>query len=150
VRRPTIPAMGTEQKPLGSGFGPQTTAEDVASGFDLRRKVIVVTGGHSGIGLETTRVLSRAGASVIVGARDIRKAEAALSGFERVVVSHLDLADPKSVSHFAEEYLTSHRALDILINNAGIMATPLMRDSRGYSRQTIWGTINSRRTYWKR
>ena len=59
--------MGTEQKPLKSGFGPQTTAEEIVSGFDLRGRVIIVTSGHSGIGLETTRVLSNAGAAVTVG-----------------------------------------------------------------------------------
>jgi NADP-dependent 3-hydroxy acid dehydrogenase YdfG len=71
--------MDTEQKPLKSGFGPQTTAEEIVSGLDLRGKVIVVTGGHSGIGLETTRVLSNAGASIIVGARDLQKAQGVLS-----------------------------------------------------------------------
>jgi len=62
--------MDTEQEPLKSGFGPQSTAEEMVAGLDLRGKVMVVTGGHSGIGLETTRVLSNAGVSVIVGARD--------------------------------------------------------------------------------
>jgi NADP-dependent 3-hydroxy acid dehydrogenase YdfG len=71
--------MDTEQKPLKSGFGPQTTAKEIVSGLDLRGKVIVVTGGHSGIGLETTRVLSNAGASIIVGARDLQKAQGVLS-----------------------------------------------------------------------
>lgn len=70
--------MDTEQKPLKSGFRLQTTAEEIVLGLDLRGKVIVITGGHSGIGLETTRVLSNAGASVIVGARDLQKAQGAL------------------------------------------------------------------------
>ena len=60
----------TDQKPLKSGFGPQTTAEEIVSGLELSGKVIVVTGGHSGIGLETTRVLSNAGASSVICARN--------------------------------------------------------------------------------
>jgi hypothetical protein len=64
----------TEQKPLKSGFGEKTTAEEIIWGLDLHEKVIVITGGHSGIGLETTRVLTNAGASVFVGSRDLKKA----------------------------------------------------------------------------
>jgi calcineurin-like phosphoesterase len=63
--------MKTDQQPLNSGFGAETTAEEIASGIDLRGKVCVITGGHSGIGLETTRVLAEAGAFVCVGARDM-------------------------------------------------------------------------------
>jgi NAD(P)-dependent dehydrogenase (short-subunit alcohol dehydrogenase family) len=127
--------MDTEQKSLKSGFGPQTTAEEIVSRLDLHGKVIVVTGGHSGIGLETTRALSNAGASVIVGARDLQKAEGALSKLKNAVALHLDLANPSSVDQFSEEFLGSNQVLDALINNAGIMATPLMRDSRGYDIQ---------------
>jgi NAD(P)-dependent dehydrogenase (short-subunit alcohol dehydrogenase family) len=127
--------IDTEQKPLNSGFGPQTTAEEIVSGLDLNGKVIVVTGGHSGIGLETTRVLSNAGASVVVGARDLQKAHGALATLKNVAAVPLDLADPNSIDQFSETFLASNGALDILINNAGIMATPLMRDSRGYEMQ---------------
>ena len=69
-----LSAHRTEQKPLPSGFGPTTTAAEVASGVDLAGKVAVVTGGSSGIGLETARVLSAAGAFVVVGARNTKKA----------------------------------------------------------------------------
>jgi hypothetical protein len=55
--------MLTEQKPLPSGYGPRTTAEEALSGRDLRGKVAIVTGGHAGLGLETTRVLPNAGAT---------------------------------------------------------------------------------------
>jgi len=121
----------TEQKPLGSGFGPQTTAEEALAGADLRGKVVVITGGHGGIGLETTCVLAKAGAAVVVGARDVVKARAVLEGLENVSASHLDLADPASIDRFAAEFVAGHRALDVLILNAGVMAAPLTRDARG-------------------
>jgi NAD(P)-dependent dehydrogenase (short-subunit alcohol dehydrogenase family) len=60
----------TGQKPLISGFGPRTTAEEVLGARDLRGMVAIVTGGHAGLGLETTRVLSNGGATVVVGSRD--------------------------------------------------------------------------------
>jgi alanine dehydrogenase len=62
--------MMTEQKPLISGFGPRTTAEEALAGRDLQGKVAIVTGGHAGLGLETTRVLANAGATVVIGSRD--------------------------------------------------------------------------------
>jgi NAD(P)-dependent dehydrogenase (short-subunit alcohol dehydrogenase family) len=127
--------MHTEQKPLPSGFGAETTAEEVLAGCDLRGKVAVVTGGHAGIGLETTRVLSNAGATVVIGARDPKKAQTAIAEMKNVEVSRLDLASPDSIDRFANEFLRSGRPLDLLINNAGIMATPLMRDERGYELQ---------------
>src|SRR6266403_2724372 len=127
--------MRTEQKPLPSGFGPETTAEEVLAGTDLRGRVAVVTGGHAGIGLETTRVLSEAGATVVIGARDPKKAQTAVAEMKNVEVSRLDLASPDSIDRFANEFLRSGRPLDLLINNAGIMATPLMRDDRGYEMQ---------------
>ena len=127
--------MDTDQKHLKLGLGSQTTAEEIVSGIDIRGKVIVITGGHSGIGLETTRVLSNAGAFIFVGARNIQKAQVTLSKLKNVAAIQLDLADPNSVERFAKEFLISNNTLDILINNAGIMATPLMRDSRGYEMQ---------------
>ncbi len=127
--------MPTEQKPLPSGFGPETTAEEVVAGIDLRGKVAIVTGGHAGIGFETTRVLSNAGATVVIGSRDPKKAQLAVAKMKNVEVSRLDLASPNSIDRFADEFLNSNRALDLLINNAGIMATPLMRDDRGYELQ---------------
>ena len=128
-------AHRTEQKPLPSGFRPTTTAAEVASGVDLAGKVAVVTGGSSGIGPETVRVLSAAGARVVVGARNVEKAEEALSGVNAVEVWPLDLADPDSVDRFAQSFGDSGSALDVLINNAGVMATPLTRDARGYEMQ---------------
>ncbi len=77
-------AKDTEQKPLHTGFGSTTTAAEVIAGIDLEGKVAIVTGGSAGIGLETVRVLSGAGAHVIVGARDPKKTEKALAGVNRV------------------------------------------------------------------
>ena len=65
---------GKLQRPIGSGFNARSTASDVIKGINLSGKVAIVTGGNAGIGLETTKVLAAAGATVIVAARDIAKA----------------------------------------------------------------------------
>jgi len=127
--------MSTLQKPVGSGFGAASTAAEVIEGLDLSGKVAIVTGGYAGIGLETTRALSRAGATVIVPARDYPKAAAALEGVKGVEIEAMDLIDPTSIDAFAARFLASGRPLHILVNNAGIMACPLMRDARGYESQ---------------
>lgn len=127
--------MTTAQQPLRSGFGPASTAEDVIEGIDLTGRVAIVTGGYSGIGLETSRVLRAAGAEVVVPARDPERARAALKEVEGVEVEDMDLIDPASVDAFAKTFLASGRPLHILVNSAGIMATPLRRDARGYEAQ---------------
>ncbi|HEX4684667.1 MAG TPA: oxidoreductase [Gemmatimonadaceae bacterium] len=127
--------MDTAQHPIGSGYGEHTTAGEVAAGADLAGKQVVITGGYAGLGLETTRVLAERGADIIAGARDVAKATANLAGIPRVTVRPLDLADRGSIDRFADEVLASVRAIDLLINNAGIMATPLTRDARGYELQ---------------
>ncbi|HVU97682.1 MAG TPA: oxidoreductase [Puia sp.] len=135
--------MRTEQTPIGSGFGAASTATDVIRGIDLRDKTAVVTGGYAGIGLETVRALADAGATVIIPARDKTKAAAAIDriiaagqpGRMRVELADMDLMDPKSVDAFAKGFLDTGRPLHILINNAGIMATPLTRDARGCESQ---------------
>ncbi len=127
--------MTQSQRPLGSGFTAANTADDVLEGIDLTGKNAIVTGGHIGLGLETTRALSKAGANVTVAARDPEKAAKALTGVERVDVSQLDLLDPESIDAFVSRYLDTGRPLHILIKNAGIMAGPLVRDARGYESQ---------------
>jgi NAD(P)-dependent dehydrogenase (short-subunit alcohol dehydrogenase family) len=127
--------MPSQQKPIGSGFGATSTAGEVIKGVDLTSKVAIVTGGYSGIGTETTRVLSKVGATVIVPARSTEKARTELEAVPRVEVAALDLMDPHSIDAFAESFLSSGRPLDLLINNAGIMACPLARDARGYESQ---------------
>lgn len=127
--------MTDHQKPLGSGFGARTTAADVLSGIDLTGKRAIVTGGHSGLGLETTRALTAAGAQVIVGARNPKAARAATRDLPDVTVDALDLADLASVDLFAKRILASGHHIDMLVNNAGIMACPEMRVGPGWEAQ---------------
>lgn len=127
--------MPTPQSPIASGFGAASTATEVIQGIDLTGKTIVVTGGYSGLGIETVRVLRAAGAKLFVPARDTAKATEALAAMPDVVVAPMDLLDPESIDRFAEHVLSQTDRLDILINNAGVMAAPLSRDARGYEMQ---------------
>ncbi|HRK65514.1 MAG TPA: oxidoreductase [Terricaulis sp.] len=125
----------TTQAPIPSGYGMRTEAFEALGGRDLTGKVAIVTGGYSGLGLETTRALARAGAIVIVPARTPEKAQKALVDIANVEQAALDLADPQSIDAFAGGFLSRTKQLDILVNNAAIMASPLMRDARGYEAQ---------------
>ena len=125
----------TAQQPLISGFGASSTADDVIKGVDLAGKVAIVTGGYSGIGFETVRVLRAAGAEVVVAAQQSWRARAALAGIDGVEIVPMDLIDPGSIDAFADKFLGSGRPLHLLVNNGGVMATPLARDGRGYESQ---------------
>jgi NAD(P)-dependent dehydrogenase (short-subunit alcohol dehydrogenase family) len=127
--------MPTLQTPIGSGFGSATTAREVIRDCDLSAKVAIVTGGYAGIGLETTKALISAGATVVVPARDRKKALNALKSTPGAELDTLDLMEPRSIDDFVERFLASGRPLHILVNNAGIMANPLTRDARGYESQ---------------
>jgi NAD(P)-dependent dehydrogenase (short-subunit alcohol dehydrogenase family) len=127
--------MTTKQIPIHSGFGARTTASEVIGNRRLDGAIAVVTGGYAGVGLETTRALSAAGATVIVPARTPDKARTALADMDSVELESLDLFDPPSIDAFAARFLASGRPLHILVNNAGIMATPLVRDARGFESQ---------------
>lgn len=127
--------QGALQQPLNSGFNATSTTSDVIKGIDLTGKIAIVTGGNTGIGLETTKTLASAGATVIVPARDIGKAKKNLQGIANVELEAMDLMDPASIDAFAQKFLLSGRPLHLLINNAGIMWVPLRRDSRGIESQ---------------
>lgn len=125
-----------DQTPIGSGFHGKSTAAEVISGIDLSGKNAVVTGGYSGIGLETVRALASAGARVTVPARRLDTAEAALADVAGdIEIASMDLADLASIEKFTREYDETGRGLDILINNAGIMACPLARVGPGWESQ---------------
>jgi NAD(P)-dependent dehydrogenase (short-subunit alcohol dehydrogenase family) len=125
----------TPQRPLGSGFDASSTAADVLAAVDLTDKVAIVTGGYSGIGVETVRAFASAGATVVVPTRDRARAAKALAGIDRVELEPMDLLDPSSIDSFAERFVVSGRPLHILVNSAATMMGPLARDARGYEAQ---------------
>ncbi|WP_416404413.1 SDR family NAD(P)-dependent oxidoreductase [Arthrobacter sp. LFS091] len=128
----------TQQHPIGSGFGHGSTAREVIDGIDLSGKSAIVTGGYSGLGLETVRALASAGASVTVPARRVEHAKEVLAAAglgDAVTVEEMDLADQDSVKAFAQRFLAGHSSLDILINNAAIMASPEQRVGPGWEAQ---------------
>ncbi|MEV7074156.1 SDR family NAD(P)-dependent oxidoreductase [Streptomyces sp. NPDC093990] len=127
--------MSTAQHKIGSGFGAHSTADDVLAGVDLSGKLAIVTGGYSGLGLETTRALTRAGARVVVPARRPDTAWKALAGLGGVELDELDLGDLDSVRGFAERFLDSGRTVDFVIDSAGIMACPETRVGPGWEAQ---------------
>lgn len=127
-------------------LGATSTAEDVLSGINLRGKRILVTGVSAGLGLETARALAAHGAQVVGAARDLSKAEAATAqvrkdaavnggGFELI---ELDLADLKSVRACADRLLAKDEPFDVVIANAGVMATPFGHTADGF--ETQFGT----------
>ena len=124
---------------LTTPFGAQSTAADVIEGVDLSGRRAVVTGGASGIGLETARALAAAGAEVTLAVRDPGAGARAAddirgpSAAARVRVAPLDLADRASIAAFAGTWAGP---LDILVNNAGVMAIPeLTRTADGREQQ---------------
>ena len=122
-------------------FGHGTEAGDVVKGVSLAGKTAIVTGGASGLGVETARALLKAGAAVTLPVRSPeRGAEVAKSlsedtGNPNISVTQMDLIDYASVRAFTDAFLKDHDRLDILINNAGIMACPLARSPEGYESQ---------------
>lgn len=123
----------SQQHPIPSGFGAQTTAREVIGERRLDGKTAIVTGGYAGLGAETTRVLAAAGARVIVPARDLAKAKRAVGELANVTIAEMDLAAPATIDAFAARF--ADEPLHLLINNAGIMAVPLSRDARGLESQ---------------
>ncbi len=126
----------SDQKPVNSGFHAHSTASEVLEGQDLSGKFAIVTGGYSGIGLETVRALANAGCCVTVPARRPDVAEKALSKLSgEIEIAQMDLADIKSIEKFTRDYEDTGRGLNFLINNAGIMACPLGRVGPGWETQ---------------
>jgi len=120
--------ISKHQKPTKSGFDAKTNADLITKGIDLSDKIAIVTGGYSGIGLETTRALVDIGAIVIIPAK---RTEVAAQNLEGIVskenIVEMDLGNLNSVKKFTEDFKESFEKLDLLINNAGVMACPETR-----------------------
>jgi NAD(P)-dependent dehydrogenase (short-subunit alcohol dehydrogenase family) len=122
----------------------RSTALEIIDGHDLTGYEIIVTGGASGIGVETVRAFAKANATVILAARDVVKAKQVAdeiiksTGNNKVEVEQLDLASLKNVRAFVERFLSKKRPLNILVNNAGVMACPFSRTEDGF--ETQFGT----------
>jgi len=124
-----------------SKFGRDTTTREVLEGIDLSGKVVLVTGGSSGIGQETARALAEKRAEVILTARDVPKGEAVAAEIrkatanERVAVEELELGSLTSVRAFARRFLDRHPTLHVLVDNAGVMACPFTKTEDGFEMQ---------------
>ncbi|KAL4425998.1 hypothetical protein ABPG75_010014 [Micractinium tetrahymenae] len=126
------------QAPTKLGY--RTTAIQALRGVDLTGKQAVVTGGNSGIGVETVRALAHAGADVVLCSRSLeggqKVAEQLQPGVKgKIAVKRLDLADLSSVKALADDLTASLARLDILILNAGVMACPKMQTKNGFEMQ---------------
>ena len=127
-------------------FGATSTTEDVLSGIDLRGKRILVTGVSAGLGVETARSLAAHGAQVVGAARDLAKAKAATAQVRKDAASNagsfelveLDLASLKSVRACADQLLAKGEPFDVVIANAGVMATPFGKTADRF--ETQFGT----------
>src|ERR1700751_1947305 len=115
-----------------TSFGATTTTDDVLSGVNLKGKRILVTGVSAGIGVETARSLAAHGAQVVGAVRDLAKAEAATAQVRKAAAANggsftlvaLDLGSLKSVRACADKLLQKAEPFDVVIANAGVMATP--------------------------
>ena len=127
-------------------FGATSTTEDVLTNVNLQGKRILVTGVSAGLGVETARSLVAHGAQVVGAARDLSKAEAATAEVRKDAAAHggsfqlveLDLANLKSVRACADELVNKGERFDVVIANAGVMATPFGRTVDGF--ETQFGT----------
>jgi len=122
-------------------FSFESTTEDVLDGIDLTGRRFVITGAASGLGEESTRALAARGASILMLARDPQK-NADAAGRVRAAVPDaelsfdtVDLADLASVRAFADRYLESGQPIDVLMNNAGVMACPFGHTADGFEMQ---------------
>src|ERR1700682_4889439 len=129
-----------------TSFGATSTTEDVLSGVSLKGKRILVTGVSAGLGVETARSLVAHGAQVVGAARDLNKAKAATEQVRKDAAANggsfelveLDLASLKSVRACADELVAKGEAFDVVIANAGVMATPFGHTADGF--ETQFGT----------
>lgn len=135
VQADSVAIPHDRQMPIANEYGHYTAADEIVTGMDLTGKNVVITSGYAGTGLVTTKVLADAGARVICLARDLKRAAGNLKGIPNVEIEYFDLLKPDTIDAAAEKILARNIPVHILINHAGIIATPLTRDDRGYEYQ---------------
>jgi NAD(P)-dependent dehydrogenase (short-subunit alcohol dehydrogenase family) len=129
-----------KEREMTKVWGATSTTDDVLSGIDLHGKRVLVTGVSAGIGVETARALAAHGGQVVGAARDLEKGEAATAQVRKEAAANggsfelvtLDLARLTSVRACADELLARGEAFDVVIANAGVMATPLGHTVDGF------------------
>lgn len=133
--------QSSSNEPITSAFDARSTALEVVDGLSLQGRNAVITGGASGLGLETSRALVAAGAAVTLAVRNLIQGEGSATLLRQqfpdadITVTQLDLADLISVRRFASQWTSAGKPLHMLINNAGIMACPLERNALGWESQ---------------
>lgn len=131
---------------MAAKFGAKSTTDEVLAGVDLKSKRVLVTGVSAGLGIETARALVAHGADVVGTVRDLEKGRRATAGVSEAAKAsgasfemiELDLANLKSVRAAADKLLADGRTFDVVIANAGVMATPLGKTEDGF--ETQFGT----------
>ncbi len=124
-----------------SSFGTTTTTDEVLEGIDLSGKLVVITGGASGLGQETARAMAASGAEIVIPVRDMAKGEAAAGEIRaslpgaNITLMEMDLASLDSIRKFADAFLAKYDSIDLLINNAGVMACPQGKTADGFEMQ---------------
>lgn len=123
---------------MSKTFGHDSTTDEVLQGVDLTGKHVLVTGVSAGLGVETARVLAAHGAQVTGAARDLNKAKAATAGIPGLELIELDLASLASARAAADRLVAAGKPFDLVIANAGVMATPFGKTVDGF--ETQFGT----------
>ena len=125
-------SISSQQTPIHTGIGRKPEAAEVMAGVDLSGKTALVTGGYSGIGIETVRALTNAGATVLVPSRDVDRAVKTLEGIIPAdQIGFMDLSDLPTVERYGEDLSSAYPIIDLAIFNAGVMACPLGRTTQG-------------------
>lgn len=125
-------------------FGRDTTTDEVLKDIDLSGRRVVITGAAGGLGRESARAMATRGALVTVAARDAQRADAGVTALRELVpgghfdAGVVDLSDLASIRRFTDAFLDQHDRIDVLINNAGVMACPFGHTADGF--ETQFGT----------
>jgi len=133
--------LNSESSQRNNGFAWKTTAEEAIGNISLDNKTIIITGSNSGIGKESARVLSKHGAHVIMACRSLDRGREALKEIQdaspnaRVQLLQLDISSLESIRRFVTEFNKLNRPLDVLLCNAGVMATPYSKTADGFEMQ---------------